>query len=106
MHFLRRPLLYENTYVWFIFASALDIMLTWVVLALGGRETNGVADAALRHFGLRGLVLFKFAIVTFVIGVCEIVGHHNRAAGRRLAEWAVAVTFIPVGVALMLIGTH
>lgn len=97
--------LYPNPYVWFVLASALDVFLTFLVLQLGGREVNKVAAWILDHFGLAGMTVFKFALVTFVILLCQIIGRRNRAAGRRLAEWAVALTFIPVTFTLALLAT-
>src|SRR5262249_30759008 len=32
------PVRYPNEYVWLVFVSALDVMLTWVVLSTGGGE--------------------------------------------------------------------
>ena len=42
---VKSPVLYENHYTWFVLVSALDIMLTWLVLHAGGREANAIADA-------------------------------------------------------------
>ena len=42
------------------------------------------------------MVFYKFALVVFVILLCQVVGRLRPATGRRLAEWAVAITFIPV----------
>jgi hypothetical protein len=87
---------YQNAYVWFVFVSALDIMLTWVILQSGGSEINPIADAVIQRFGLRGMVAFKFALVIFVIIMCEWMGRRSDRHGRKIAEWAVAVTSIPV----------
>jgi hypothetical protein len=97
------PVLYENHYTWFVLVSALDLMLTWVVLQLGGREANGLAAAVLERFGLEGMIYFKFALVVFVIALCEIVGRRDRGAGRKLATWAVALTCVPLLVAVGLL---
>ena len=97
------PVLYENHYTWFVLVSALDVMFTWIVLHAGGREANALAAAVLRRYGLEGMVLFKFALVFFVIVLCEIIGRRNRDAGRRLATGAVAVTCVPLVIAVMLL---
>jgi hypothetical protein len=97
------PVLYENHYTWFVLVSALDIMLTWVILHAGGREANQLAATVLQQFGLEGLVIFKFALVILVIAICEVVGRKNLATGRRLASWAVALTCIPLLVAVALL---
>lgn len=89
-------MLYPAEYVWFVLVSALDVMLTWVILVLGGREVNAVADSVLTRWGLRGLVAFKFALVLLVILVCEAVGRRKPETGRKLARAAVAITCVPL----------
>ena len=95
--------LYPNTYVWFVLASALDVMLTSVILHLGGGEANGVARWVIERYDIVGMSIFKFTLVILVILICQWVGLRNRAKGRRLAEWAVALTFVPVVFSLVLI---
>ena len=104
--FWRRAALFPQIYVWYVFFAALDIMFTWIILYWGGRELNGLASWALDLAGLPGLVLFKFALVMVVIAVCEIVGRRDLRVGRKLAEWSVAVTLIPVVLALWQLGRH
>jgi hypothetical protein len=101
-----RGMRYENTYVWLIFVSCLDIMLTWIVLWRGGREANALAAAIIHHFGLPGIVLFKLTIVVLVIGLCEWIGRHNHLAGGRFARWAVALSAVPVVIAVVLLSSH
>jgi hypothetical protein len=97
----RGPLaLYPNAYVWFIFVSAMDLFLTTVVLYFGGREVNVLANSVLMAWGLRGLAVFKFAMVVVVIGCCELIGRQRPRTGRWLARFAVGVTAIPVVLAL------
>ncbi|MCP4594048.1 MAG: hypothetical protein GY842_25220, partial [bacterium] len=40
---LGQPVLYPDIYVWFVFLAAVDLMLTWVILATGGKELNWIA---------------------------------------------------------------
>ena len=89
-------MLYPTQYTWFIFVSAMDIMMTWIVLYSGGREVNRVAEVILHRFDLAGLVIFKFAMVILIILICEAVGRRRPAAGRKLATAAIAVTCFPV----------
>ena len=98
-----RSMLYENTYVWLIFVSCLDIMLTWIVLWRGGKEANLLAAGIIDRFGLVGIVVFKLAIVVFVIGLCEHIGRRNRGAGRKFARAAVGISAVPVMVAFILL---
>ena len=95
------PVLYENAYTWLVLVSALDIMLTWIVLLMGGREVNGVAKYVIDRFDVAGVVAFKFSIVVFVVSLCEIVGRLKPRVGRRLAIAAVAMTCVPVTAALV-----
>ena len=95
----RRPVLYPNVYVWYVLLSSLDIMLTWTILHLDGVELNPLADWVIHHGGLPGMVTYKFVLVLLVVAICEVVGRLRDRIGRRLSEWAVAITAIPVGVA-------
>ena len=95
--------LYPTHYTWLIFLSAMDIMMTFIVLYRGGRELNGIAAQIITHFDLPGMVIFKFAIVVFFITVCQLVGRRNLAAGRRLAVASILITAIPVALSFYLL---
>jgi hypothetical protein len=107
---------YPNAYAWFVFLAALDIMLTYLILhpvlfasdatmtESRGTEENVVAGWVIEQWDVPGMVGFKFALVIVVIILCEVIGRHRDSTGRRLAEWAVAVTVIPVLVALTQMG--
>lgn len=88
--------LYPDTYAWFVLLATLDIALTWIVLFFGGEELNAVARWILARYELVGMVVFKFSMVTLVICSCEYIGRKRRTTGRRLAEWAVAISAVPV----------
>ena len=102
--------LYPNCYVWYVFLASLDIMLTWIILSppFLGQEVNWLANWIIQHGGLHAMIPYKFALVFVVISICEVVGRANRVRGRRLAEWSVAITSIPVIVALsqLLVDTY
>lgn len=102
----RAGMKYENAYVWLIFVSCLDILLTWIVLYRGGREANVLAAMIIRRFGLVGMVLFKLGIVLFVVAVCEAIGRRKPDTGRKFAHAAVAVSALPVVVGLILLTTR
>ncbi|QOJ01501.1 MAG: hypothetical protein HRU70_13800 [Phycisphaeraceae bacterium] len=97
---LNRPVLFPDLYPWYVLAAALDVMLTYVVLMLGGWEVNALADWVIRSHGLPGMLWFKFLTVVVVVGVCEYVGRRRHTTGRRLAVAAVAISFVPVAAAL------
>ena len=112
----KRSVRYPNAYVWFVFLAALDVMLTYLILhpvlfARGldttesrGREANALADWIIQRWDVPGMVAFKFVLVVLVVVLCEVIGRRKDRTGRRLAEWAVAVTAIPVVVALVQMG--
>lgn len=87
---------YGSWYPWFVLLASLDVMLTWILLSLGGREANVVAERVIEAAGLPGAVGLKFASVTVVVLACEAVGRRADRAGRRLAATAVAVSTLPV----------
>lgn len=96
-----RAMLYPNLYAWFVFASALDIMLTHsIIQQLGGVEVNTIADWFIRTFDWWGAIALKFATVLFVVGVCEVAGQRNDRKGRRLAIAAVVLGFFPIAAGL------
>ncbi len=96
---LLRTARYPQAYVWFVFVSALDLMMTWVVLYFGGREVNVLADYILDRWALPGMVIYKFALVILVIFICEVIGHRRHRLGRRLSIFAVLITLVPVLIA-------
>ena len=100
------PMRYPNAYVWFVFVSAMDIMLTWAVLTAGGTEANPIASSVIVRWGLPGAIGFKFGLAIFVILVCEIAGRHRDRTGRGLAYLAVGLSSVPVLWSLTLLAVH
>lgn len=98
--------IFPNGYVWFVFISTLDLLLTWIVLFLGGREANTVANEILVRFGLPGLIVFKFALVVIVICICEWVGRRRHESARLLLSVGIMITCLPVVLAMILIAFH
>lgn len=97
----RRGLLYYHIYPWFLLFASLDIMITWVILHLEGRELNMIADWVIQRFDLIGVVLYKFGLFLFVVAVCEVIGRRRPGLGEKLARWAVVVTAFPVVVGIL-----
>ncbi|MDG2053945.1 MAG: DUF5658 family protein [Phycisphaerales bacterium] len=103
---LRSQVLYPNTYVWLVFVSAMDIIMTRIVLAFGGSEVNPIALLAIEGGGLWGLIVFKFVIIALVIILCEIIGRHKYRTGKRLSIFGVVVSAMPGAWAFVLLLTH
>jgi hypothetical protein len=105
--------LFPNHYTWFVFLAALDIMMTYLImnpavfshdaeqLVPRGEELNPLANWIIRTGGTPGKVIYKFTLVMLVVCICEYVGRRKLTLGRSLAEWAIALTSIPVIVALL-----
>lgn len=88
---------YPGPYTWYVLVSALDLMLTNFALNhLGGMEVNGVARRVIEAAGFPGLIALKVSTMVVVIAVCEVLARKHPAVGRRVSEWAVAISAVPV----------
>src|SRR5688500_9175108 len=94
---------YPNSYVWFVFFSSLDVMLTWAILNRAGREVNPVAHLVIEEWGLPGAIAFKFSLMLVVVTVCEEVGRKRDRVAGVLARIAVGVSAFPVVYSLALL---
>jgi hypothetical protein len=97
------PVLYPNHYTWFVLLSALDIIMTYVVLWAGGYEANSYAAGIIHRWGVPGMAIYKCVLIAIVVGICELVGRRNIRAGRNLATAAVVLSIFPVALAFVLL---
>jgi hypothetical protein len=97
---------YPNLYTWFVFFSALDIMLTWAVLRRGGSEVNPIANHIIGAWGLNGAIAFKFSLTLLVVIVCEVVSRKRLGMGKALAVTAMVISAVPVFFSLTLLLLH
>ena len=97
---------FPNYYVWFVLFSSMDIMLTWVILHLGGSEVNPIARRIIDRWDLPGAIAFKFTLMIIVLLVCEFVGTRRRALGLLLAIVAIVVSAFPVLYSFVLLAIH
>jgi uncharacterized membrane protein len=99
---LWKQALYPDHYAWYVFASSLDVMLTYFIIwRLGGREVNAVANHLVQQFGHWGLIMLKYSSVIVVVAICEWLGRADLSRGRRLAIAAIAISALPVGAGLV-----
>lgn len=103
---LKQPILYPRIYPWYLLMACLDVVLTWLVLRMGGVELNTVAAWFITRHDVQGMVFLKFGTVFFVLIACERIGRVHDAAGRRLAFFAVLVNCIPVVMAVTQLGMY
>src|SRR5262245_8852936 len=98
---------YPTEYVWFLFLSSLDIMLTWAIIEKrGGSEVNPLAALIIEEWKLGGAIAFKFSLMLIVVIVCEVIGRKRDALGRTVARIAVVVSAMPVAYSLGLLLIH
>jgi hypothetical protein len=97
---------FQNDYVWIIFVSSLDIMLTWKILDAGGIEVNPVAALVIDEWGMHGAIAFKFALMMWVIVICEVLARLRRRAGKFLAVTAIVISASPVVWSLFLLSAR
>lgn len=87
-----RPLQFESQISWFILVGALDVVMTWLILRFSaeGRtrnvfvEGNPIARWVLGTWGISGMVVFKFLMISVVVVIAEVVGRSRPATGRFL----------------------
>lgn len=90
------PLETETTQ--FILVNVLDFFMTYWLLQTGRfRESNPVADYFLASWGpVKGMLLFKLALVTFVCLIAQIVAIWNLDRARWLLRLGTAIVAIVV----------
>ena len=77
----------ETETAWFVLASALDFAMTYMMLVhqeVTFVESNPIALFFINHWGIKGLLCFKLAVVTFVAVICQIIARENLRLGRRV----------------------
>lgn len=105
--FARAPEMhFQNAYAWLVLVSSLDIMLTAKILQRGGIEVNPVAALVIDMWGMQGAIAFKFALMTWVVIVCEVLARLRHRAAIVLAVGAVAMSAAPVVWSLFLLSVH
>lgn len=100
------PMRYQNHYTWLVLVSALDIILTMLVLFVwGGHEVNPIARAVIVDRGFIWAIAFKFGTMLLAVLACEIVGRKDNRRGERLATVLVAINAMPVAYTFALLLT-
>lgn len=96
----------------FILVNVLDFAMTWWMLmhremGLGNfYESNPVARYFLNHWGVKGLIYFKMAVVAFVCVIAQIVATRREASARFLLLVGTAVVGAVVIYSLRLFLQH
>ena len=89
-----RQLPLETETCFFILASALDVLMTYLLLSHGPefQESNQIAAFFLARFGFKGMVYFKFALVAFVTVIAQVIAKSRPTTARWLLIVGTAAT--------------
>jgi len=98
--------MYPKFYTWFLLFASLDILLTGVVLFVGGDELNAFALYIFAYGGLPGLTAFKYANVLMIVLICEWIGRRRIQIGRKLIILATVISVVPVAASLYALYTY
>ena len=100
-------LLFEVETLRFVVVSALDLMMTSLLLRQPHfTEANPVALLFLSRWGLPGMVWFKFGMVAFVTALTQTIARHRPETARRLLDFATVICAAVVIYGLMLFVQH
>lgn len=88
---LRGDLPLETETAWLLMVSVLDVVVTYLILRVGGREANPIANWFIRGWGVKGMVYFKFGVTAFVAVLTQIIAQQRPDVARRLLIFATCV---------------
>ncbi len=97
---------YPNHYTWLVLVASLDVLMTYVVLHLGGLEANPLAAKVIYRWGVPGMVVYKFFFIIIAVVIAEEIGRRHERKGRKFAEYAIVISAFPVIFALTLLAIH
>ncbi|WP_092048803.1 DUF5658 family protein [Planctomicrobium piriforme] len=108
LHLLfRHHLPLESETAVFILVNVLDYTMTYWMLMHGFRESNPIANWFLAGWGAaKGLLLYKFALITTVVLICQIVYTKRPHTARLLLTFGSLGVFFVVVYSLMLYVNH
>lgn len=114
LHFsLFRSVHLERESLLFVVSSAMDFLMTWLLLSYQGRpdhvlfvESNPIARYFLYSWGFDGLIGFKIATVAFVVAICQIIALQRRDVARRLLHFASLAAISVVVYSAILMARH
>lgn len=101
-----RSIAYGRLYFWYILLATLDLVTTVIILNLGGREANAIANMVLQAAGPAGLLVLKYASVMLVVCICEFVAIRKPGLGRFVVITAIALSALPVAVGWAQLAAH
>ncbi len=96
-----KPRVLERETSFYILVSALDFYMTYILLSSNEYaysayeplviESNPFARYFLNHWGIRGMIYFKFALVAFVAVIAQYIAQTHYRVARNLLLVATAI---------------
>ncbi len=82
--------------------------MTNILLRFNGMESNPIAQFFLAHWGFRGLIAFKMAMVAFVCLIAQLIAsrHPTRARQMLYLGTIIVLAVVVYSVNLLLQGHH
>ncbi len=105
-HPLLGPLPLQSETTIFILVNVLDIYLTYLLLNIGGDETNPIANYFFRRWNIQGLVAFKMVVVAVVTVLAQVVARKNLKRAKQLLYIGTGIVFAVVVYSGMLVYQH
>ncbi len=110
----RRKWPLENASSWFLLASAMDVVMTHIVLhfsatgqtSAGIIEGNPVARWVISHWGLYGMAIFKASLSLLVVAIAHVVWRARPWLGHALLWGGTAVVGSVVVYSIRLLLQH
>ena len=103
----KRHLPLESETAWFILVSAFDFWLTYYLLTTGGfGESNPIARFFIYGWGIKGMLYFKFAMVTFIVLIAQVIATQKPDTARRILSFATIAVAAVVIYSLTLLLRH
>jgi hypothetical protein len=91
----------------YVLVSALDVFLTYLLIRQPHfTEANPLALYFINHWGVKGMVWFKFGLVAFVCVLSQAIARHKPEAACRLLNFATLVVGAVVAYSVMLYLRH
>lgn len=83
---------FETETAWFGLVNTLDIVLTFLLIRRGEFfESNPIARYFINHWGLKGMIGFKVALVLIVIAITQFVAHKKPQLARGVLIFGTVV---------------
>lgn len=86
----------QNETSLFILINVLDIFMTYIVLRLGGQEANSIARYFFDNWNIKGMVIFKLAMVTLVCLISQFVAYYQPRTAKLLLNFGSAIVGLVV----------